>query len=587
VGSWTGRDRQTSKNTNFAKAFGAGVRKFASMIGKSENEARAIYEQYDRELPFVAELATLSERAVRRKGYLTLYSGARRHWTDWAPGGKWKKGAGPCALEEAQARVSDPNHPWYRQQLWLANCRLAMNSLIQGSSAAHTKLWMRACWREGIVPLLQMHDALELSVSSPEQAKLVAQLGCDAVKLKVPMVVDTAFGRNWGDAKHSWKELQATPQTAASSKSLENFAGYCANTPTNTTSEPILEDDLDELDNEIPASVPATDAAPDVEPAYATDWAAALDRDFPRTTATTSTATDTTSTATPTTSTAPQFTPPPPQPTEPPHASRRDGGNGYGGGNGYDTYSCGEIEPPKSSPSATYIYMDTRGTFYMKVVRTTAKTFPTSHWKNGDWVKCWPQEVIPYRLPEMLAAPANVPVWVCEGEKDANNVAALGLIATCNPGGAKQWQPELAQYFKGKEVVYILEDNDDDGRKHTGLIMRALRELVPTIAVISFPELSVKGDVSDWLDQGGNLKLLLARAEQARQRSSTRSYTTVNLATSPKHAYRWVWKGHLVRGNLELMAGIPSIGKSQVQCQYVAYVTWSAPLAVDRLQVGN
>ena len=110
VSSWTGRDRQTSKSTNFAKAYGAGVRKFASMIGKSEGEATAIFDQYDRELPFVSELSTLCERAVRRKGYITLYSGARRHWSDWAPGGQWKKGAGPSSREEAEARISDPNH---------------------------------------------------------------------------------------------------------------------------------------------------------------------------------------------------------------------------------------------------------------------------------------------------------------------------------------------------------------------------------------------------------------------------------------------------------------------------------------------
>ena len=53
----------------------------------------------------------------------------------------------------------------------------ALNALIQGSAARHTKLWMRACYREGIVPLLQMHDALDSSVSSREQAELVARLG--------------------------------------------------------------------------------------------------------------------------------------------------------------------------------------------------------------------------------------------------------------------------------------------------------------------------------------------------------------------------------------------------------------------------
>jgi DNA polymerase I-like protein with 3'-5' exonuclease and polymerase domains len=209
VSMMTGRDRQTSKNTNFAKAFGAGVRKFAAMINKPESEAQAIYDQYDRELPFVSQLSRLCEQAARRDGYITLYDGARRHFNQWAVGGKWKTGAGPCDRDEAIRRVNDPDHPWHRQKLWRADVRKAMNALIQGSAACHTKRWMHACWCEGIVPLLQMHDALDCSVNSPEQAELVARLGCEAVELEVPMRVDLAFGRTWGDAKHTWAELHA------------------------------------------------------------------------------------------------------------------------------------------------------------------------------------------------------------------------------------------------------------------------------------------------------------------------------------------------------------------------------------------
>ena len=57
-----------------------------------------------------------------------------------------------------------------------------------------------------------------------------------------------------------------------------------------------------------------------------------------------------------------------------------------------------------------------------------------------------------YRLPELLAAPATEPIWICEGEKDANSVAALGLIATTNPGGAGKWQPDLTQHFQGQRA---------------------------------------------------------------------------------------------------------------------------------------
>jgi DNA polymerase I-like protein with 3'-5' exonuclease and polymerase domains len=213
VAEMTGLDRQAAKNTNFAKSFGAGPRKFAQMIGKPEREARTIYDQYDRELPFVSRLSAICQHEAKRQGYTELYDGARRHWGYEVVGVPWTKHTGPCSREEAQRRLADPEHLWHGLQYRLrrAEVHKALNALIQGSAARHTKLWMRACWREGIVPLLQMHDSLDCSVTTREQAERVAQLGCDAVKLLVPMRVDLHFGRNWGDAKHAWEELGKTP----------------------------------------------------------------------------------------------------------------------------------------------------------------------------------------------------------------------------------------------------------------------------------------------------------------------------------------------------------------------------------------
>jgi DNA polymerase-1 len=220
VAELTGLERKPAKSTNFAKAFGAGVRKFAAMINQREGDARAIYEKYDRALPFVHLLSRLYQRIARRQGYIELYDGARRHFDNWQMlGVAWTEGAGPCPREEAERRIVDPKHPWHRRQgLCRADTHKAMNALIQGSAARHTKLWMRAVWREDIVPLLQMHDCLDCSVSSREQAELVARLGCEAVQLDVPMRVDLKFGRNWGDAKHTWEELHGAAAPAKPSK---------------------------------------------------------------------------------------------------------------------------------------------------------------------------------------------------------------------------------------------------------------------------------------------------------------------------------------------------------------------------------
>ena len=208
----TGLDRSAAKAVNFAKIYGAGVVKFATMIGKPLPEARRIFEQYDRELPFLHQLSKIYSGLAHRQGYITLYDRARRHFDQFAPDGEWTKNAAPCSLEEAQERTKNPAHPWYHKSLHRADTHTALNALIQGSAARHTKLWMRAVWREGIVPLLQMHDALDCSVNSREQAELVARLGAEAVQLAVPMRVDLKYGHNWGDAEHTWAELRPEPK---------------------------------------------------------------------------------------------------------------------------------------------------------------------------------------------------------------------------------------------------------------------------------------------------------------------------------------------------------------------------------------
>jgi hypothetical protein len=71
---------------------------------------------------------------------------------------------------------------------------------------------MRAVWESGYrSTMLQMHDCLDCSVSSKEQAEAIARLGEECVKLTVQMLVDRNYGRTWGDAKHSWEELHGLP----------------------------------------------------------------------------------------------------------------------------------------------------------------------------------------------------------------------------------------------------------------------------------------------------------------------------------------------------------------------------------------
>ena len=195
VGEMTGLGRDTAKTANFAKGYGSGVATFAKTIGKSHAEAAAIMAQYDAKLPFVAKLFHIEQEKAARTGITRLYDGALRHWNLYAP---QRRDREACSFEEARRRVTDPEHPWCGQHLGRAGTRKAFNALVQGLGARHTKLWMRLCFREGIIPLLQMHDALECSVTSREQGEMIARLGEEAVSLNVPMKVDLKFAARPG-----------------------------------------------------------------------------------------------------------------------------------------------------------------------------------------------------------------------------------------------------------------------------------------------------------------------------------------------------------------------------------------------------
>ncbi|HYV35510.1 MAG TPA: hypothetical protein VE988_07390, partial [Gemmataceae bacterium] len=103
---------------------------------------------------------------------------------------------------------------------------------------------------------------------------------------------------------------------------------------------------------------------------------------------------------------------------------------------------------------ATYDYTDERGQLLYQAVRLepgadgAKKTFRQRHPDgNGGWT--WNVKgvrLVPYRLPE-LTGDSSRPVFIVEGEKDADTLASIGLIATTNPMGAGKWRADFNQFF--------------------------------------------------------------------------------------------------------------------------------------------
>lgn len=162
----------------------------------------------------------------------------------------------------------------------------------------------------------------------------------------------------------------------------------------------------------------------------------------------------------------------------------------------------------------TYDYCDENGELRYQVVRMEPKTFRQRRPDGDGWDwKIKGTEPLPYRLPDMLAKPSAT-VLIVEGEKDADRLAGMGFVATCNSGGAGKWQPALNGHFERRNVV-IIPDNDEAGQKHTDVVGEALHSTAETVRVAHLPGLPDKGDVSDWLDAGGTRDALIAACKAA------------------------------------------------------------------------
>lgn len=201
VADMTGLPRRNAKDVNFAKVYGAGIGQFASMTGMTRERAEETMKQYDELLPFPKALDGECKVVARRTGYIIMIDGARMHFDRWEPA-EWNQRDG-SPLPNGAARKR-----WPGIRLMRAFTHKAMNGLIQGGAARQTKSAMRDLWREGIVPLIQMHDELSTSFADERTAMRAAELMRDTIPLEVPMLVDAEFGRDWGDAKHTWKEAE-------------------------------------------------------------------------------------------------------------------------------------------------------------------------------------------------------------------------------------------------------------------------------------------------------------------------------------------------------------------------------------------
>jgi hypothetical protein len=119
-------------------------------------------------------------------------------------------------------------------------------------------------------------------------------------------------------------------------------------------------------------------------------------------------------------------------------------------------------------------------------------------------------EPILFGLPILREAIATgKPVIHTEGCKDALTAQRQLGMAGVTSGSCTSWKSEFVQDYEGAEEVWIVPDNDDEGRAYAQQIAQDLAGVVPTIKIVDLPGLPEKGDLTDWMDAGHTKEELL------------------------------------------------------------------------------
>jgi DNA polymerase I-like protein with 3'-5' exonuclease and polymerase domains len=181
--------RSQAKTINLGLFYGMGKTKLQAELGVTKDKAAELFNTYHSRVPFVKQLMDKASNRAQERGQIRTLLGRLCRFHLWEPNsfGMHKAMTHEDALRE--------HGPGIRR----AYTYKALNKLIQGSAADMTKKAMLELYKEGIIPHIQIHDELDVSVENESHAKKIIEIMEDAVKLEVPNKVDYEYGNNWGE----------------------------------------------------------------------------------------------------------------------------------------------------------------------------------------------------------------------------------------------------------------------------------------------------------------------------------------------------------------------------------------------------
>ena len=193
VADLAGITRKEAKAVNLGIMYGMGVAKLANQIDVDPDTAKELLQQHRDKVPFVKALAEMASRRAASNGQIRTLLGRKCRFHLWEPK---TFGAGkPLPHDEALKEYGGVNGAGIRR----AFTYKALNRLIQGSAADQTKKAMLDCYKEGLTPMLTVHDELCFNIESPEQTARIKEIMETGVNLKVPSKIDVDIQDDWGE----------------------------------------------------------------------------------------------------------------------------------------------------------------------------------------------------------------------------------------------------------------------------------------------------------------------------------------------------------------------------------------------------
>jgi DNA polymerase I-like protein with 3'-5' exonuclease and polymerase domains len=188
-----GISRKEAKTIGLGLMYGMGIAKLADSLDIAEDQARALKKKYNDNVQFLNNIIVRATRYTEQNGFINTLLGRRCRFELWE---------NKDFYDKRMMSYENAKKTWAWNDMKRAGTYRALNRLIQGSAADQTKKAMVDLWKNlGVIPMIQIHDELNVSIANETQVKEIKEIMESAVELHVPVKCDAEIGDNWGEIK--------------------------------------------------------------------------------------------------------------------------------------------------------------------------------------------------------------------------------------------------------------------------------------------------------------------------------------------------------------------------------------------------